>query len=272
MNFRTEYLDSSHLAEAIDVEKKTMGNYTYLKDAYTLYQKSPGELIGVYDEEKLIGIGRFTVLADKTGWLECLRVIPEYQHKGAGKLIYEEYLKLAGRYNCSSIAMYTGEKNIASSSLAEKYGLFTIGHFTGFHFKPELTESSSFIQLTPEKCDTLMQYKENYHDCLSVSRTFYHYNIENLSDFASMGMVYKDSESDSYIIAGARFQHHKTLHVALMEGDYQKCLAFIRNLAALLCIDDICFTLSVNNPLCNILMDFNAAADNSDIIVKELKF
>ena len=273
MKFTAKYVQDNEIAQAVKVEADTMGSYTYLKDAWELYRRSAGELIGIYDEGHMIGIGRFTVLADNSGWLECLRVTPEYQRMGAGKMIYDEYLKLAEKYQCSSIAMYTGMKNIKSSSLAEKYDLYTVQVFHGYHLTPKMTETDAhFHPLTPDACEELMKDQETYNGWLSVSRTFYHFKPENLKDFASNGMVYKDEESGSIVIAGARFQHGKALHVALMSGDMEKCLAFVNNLAAVQSIGDLTFTLAAPNPLEEVLLAKGAKMDAAEIIVKERTF
>ena len=272
MKFTVKYISDSDLAEAVRVEQETMGNYTYLKDAYELYKHTPGAMVGICDGEHMAGIGRFTVLPDNTGWLECLRVSPEYQHMGAGKMIYEEYLKLAEKYHCTSMAMYTGMKNIKSSSLAEKYGLYTVQVFHGFHIPAEMCACTPFRRLTPDEAEVLMQYKEKYHDYLSVSRTFYHFNKENIRSFAAEGMVYGDEESGSLVIAGARFQHYKTLHAALMEGNTEKCLSFLKTLAYIQGIHDITFTIASPCSLEDVLKEYGASMDSAEIIVKEKKF
>lgn len=273
MGFSLKYVTDNELADAVAVEEAAMGTYTYLADANELYKRSEGELIGICDNGKMIGIGRFTVLADRSAWLECLRVAPDYQRMGAGKMIYQEYLKLAEQFECTGMAMYTGRKNIKSSSLAEKFGLNTVQGFYGYHVKPERTEDyEAFVPVTPKEAEELMQYKEKYHDYLSVSRTFYHFNPENLKDFASRGMVYRHAESGSWVIAGARFQQYKALHCALMEGDAQLCLNFLKNLAAVQGIGDIVFTLAYDNPLEEVLMQNGASKDAPEIIVKERIF
>ena len=92
MSYTVKYATYQDLPQAISVEKETLGNYTYLEDAWHYFSTQKGELICVYDNTKMVGIGRFTVLPDGSGWLETLRVIPAYQRKGVGKEIYKKYL------------------------------------------------------------------------------------------------------------------------------------------------------------------------------------
>ena len=83
MDFTVKIAGYNDLPEADRVERETMSN-VYLSDAWHYFQSLGGGLVCVYDGDKMIGIGRFSVLPDGSGWLETLRVIPEYQNKGAG--------------------------------------------------------------------------------------------------------------------------------------------------------------------------------------------
>ena len=95
MEFTVKLATYDDRAEAVRVESETLPNATYLNDAWHYFNSLGGGLVCVYHGDKMIGIGRFSVLPDGTGWLETLRVVPEYQRKGAGKEIYIKWLELA---------------------------------------------------------------------------------------------------------------------------------------------------------------------------------
>ena len=121
MAFTVKLAQYSDLEECARVEYESMPNYPgYLRDAWHYFQSQKGACVCVYDGDEMIGIGRFTVLPDGTGWLETLRVSIPHQGKGAGKSIYRKYRELAAEYGCPSMAMFTGVKNVVSSGLAEK--------------------------------------------------------------------------------------------------------------------------------------------------------
>ena len=78
MEFTVKLAAYEDMAEAVRVEKETMGDYVYLADAWHYFNTLDGGLVCVYHGEKMVGIGRFSVLPDGSGWLETLRVTPEY--------------------------------------------------------------------------------------------------------------------------------------------------------------------------------------------------
>ncbi|MBR5502072.1 MAG: GNAT family N-acetyltransferase, partial [Oscillospiraceae bacterium] len=125
MDFTVKLASYSDMAEAGRVEKETMGSYTYLEDAWHYFSTLPGGMVCVSHGDKMVGIGRFSVSPDGSGWLETLRVVPEYQRKGVGREIYKKYVQLAQENGCPSMAMFTGTENVASSALAELFGLKT---------------------------------------------------------------------------------------------------------------------------------------------------
>ena len=119
------------LDKAVEVEEKAMKGSGYLRDVSELFLSDEvGPLLGAYkDGEELVGIAKYTVLADHTAWLETLRVAPEYQRQGVGRRLYEEFQKLSREKGVESMAMYTGLKNIPSYSLARVFGLDTAGRY-----------------------------------------------------------------------------------------------------------------------------------------------
>ena len=95
MAFRVQLASYDDMKECARVETEAMGTYIYLEDAWHYFNAQKGGLVTVYNEEDhMIGIGRFTVLYDGSGWLETLRISPEWQGQGAGKMIYKEYQRL----------------------------------------------------------------------------------------------------------------------------------------------------------------------------------
>lgn len=233
MNFKLKYATFADLNACVKVEKDTMGNYCYLEDCWHHFFKSKGKLICVYHEDIMVGIGRFTVLGDKSAWLETLRVIPEYQSKGVGKLIYSEYLKLAEKYHCKSIAMFTGIENKASKGLAIKHGLSLSAVHTGYHLNSfDKANAYDFKNISWQKaCEVILPLKDDFNGYMTSNRTFYQINAENIMQFASEGKVFYSESDGSVIVVGSRFQHSTALHIQFMAENYTKCIEFATNLA-----------------------------------------
>lgn len=275
MEFTVKLAAYDDRAEAVRVESETLPNATYLDDAWHYFNSLGGGLVCVYHGEKMIGIGRFSVLPDGSGWLETLRVVPEYQRKGAGKQIYKKWLELAEQLKCPSMAMFTGETNAASSGLAELYGLRTIGWHRGMHLTElEGGNPHGFVHTTWQRAvELVMPKKEEYHDYMCFNRTFHHINEANVKAFACEGKVFEDAESGSFIVCGARFQHQVALHIAMMDGDFDKCIDFAINYAKAQGIRKISCTFAIENEkLENALKARGFNADKNLIITKEVKF
>lgn len=275
MDFTVKIAGYGDLAAADAVERETMGDYVYLSDAWNYFNSLGGGLVCVYDGEKMIGIGRFSVLPDGSGWLETLRVIPSYQRKGAGKAIYKKWLEIAKELKCPSMAMFTGVSNAASSGLAELYGLKTVAQHRGYH----LTDLSGgcahgFKHTTRQRAAQLiLPKKEEYHDYMTFNRTFHHINEANAMAFADQGKVFEDEASGSFIVCGARFQHQVTLHIAMMGGDLDKCIDFAINYAKAQGLEKVSCTFRLENEkLENALKARGFKAESSDLITKEVRF
>jgi len=268
-----EYADRDECAR---VEHESMPNYPgYLSDAWHYFQSQKGACVCDYDGDEMIGIGRFTVLPDGTGWLETLRVAIPHQGKGAGKAIYGKYRELADEYGCPSMAMFTGVRNQISAGLAEKNGLMTAAVHRGYNLTGFTGGSPhGFVPVNPQRAVQLaLPLREEYNDYAVFNRTFYHVNEENICSFAAEGKVFEDKESGNFIICGARFQHHVALHIAMMGGDYDRCIDFAVNHARAMGVGKISCTFALGNEkLERALVSRGFTPDASDLITKEIVF
>lgn len=276
MAFTVKLAQYGDVAECARVEQASMPHYPgYLSDAWHYFQSQKGGCVCVYEEDELIGIGRFTVLPDGSGWLETLRVAIPHQGKGAGKAIYREYLRLAKEHCCPSMAMFTGIDNQVSSGLAEIHGLRTVAQHRGYH----LTDLSGgnahhFRPVNPQRAGELVApMREEYNDYMVFNRTFFHVNEANARCFATEGKVFEDSEDGSFIVCGARFQHNVTLHIAMMGGDYDHCIDFAINHAKAMGVPKVSCTFALGNEkLEKALQARGFQAESSDLITKEVVF
>lgn len=275
MDFTLKLAAYDDLEAADRVERATIPNYAYLADAWHYFNSLKGGLVCALDGDRMIGIGRFTVLPDGTGWLETLRVLPEYQRQGVGKMIYKKWLELAKEYGCPSMAMFTGVTNAASSGLAELYGLKTAAHHRGCHLTG-LTggDPHGFKHVYWQRTvQLILPHKDEYNDYMTFNRTFHHVNEANAKAFAIEGKVYEDEESGSFIVCGGRFQQNAALHIAMMGGDLDKCIDFAINLAKAQGIEKVSCTFALENKkLESALLARGFAADPVDLITKEIVF
>ena len=54
-----------------------------------------GCFIGLFEDDKLVGLGKYTVLIDRQGWLEGLHIHPDSRGKGYANLISDKLLNIA---------------------------------------------------------------------------------------------------------------------------------------------------------------------------------
>ena len=276
MAFTVKLAGYGDMEECVRVEGESTPGYPgYLRDAWYYFQSQKGACVCVYDGEKMIGIGRFTVLPDGTGWLETLRVSKEHQGRGAGKAIYKKYRELAQEYSCPSMAMFTGEKNVVSSGLAEKCGLKTNMHHRGYHLA-FLSGGCAhgFRHVPPQRAkELILPKKDEYNGYMTFNRTFFHINEANALCFAAEGKVFEDDTDGSFIVCGARFQHQAALHIAMMGGDYDRCIDFAIQYARAIGTAKVSCTFALENEkLENALKRRGFTPDKSDIITKEIVF
>lgn len=276
MAFNVKLAQYSDMEECVRVEYESMPNYPgYLRDAWHYFESQKGACVCVYEGDEMIGIGRFTVLPDGTGWLETLRVAIPHQGKGAGKAIYKKYRELAQEYGCPSMAMFTGEKNVVSSGLAEKNGLRTAATHRGYSLT-DLSggEPHGFRPVNSQRAAELaLPMCGEYNNHMVFNRTFFHINDANVRCFAAEGKVFEDPESGSFIVCGARFQHHAALHIAMMGGDYDRCIDFAVNHAKAMGVPKVYCTFTLGNEkLEKALIARRFTPDPSDIITKEIIF
>lgn len=275
MAFDVKLASYDDMEECVRVERETMGNYCYLEDAWHYFSNQRGGLAAVYHEDRMVGIGRFTVLFDGTGWLETLRISPKWQGQGAGKAVYEMYKQLAKENGCPSMAMFTGVNNKVSAGLAAFNGLSKAAEHRGYHLT-DLSggEAHGFKHVGWQRAvELIVPMMDEYNNYMVFNRTFYHVNEENAKGFAMEGKVFEDRESESFIVCGARFQHQVTLHIAMMGGDYGKCLDFAVNYAKAQGLEKVSCTFAIENEkLEQALKARGFTAEPSDLITMEIVF
>ncbi|MDO4460548.1 MAG: GNAT family N-acetyltransferase [Clostridia bacterium] len=252
MNLSYKIAEEKDLEACCEVEKATTPKMLYIKDAWSHYMATKGALVCVIDKDendKIIGIGRMTVMPDNMGWLECLRIHPDYQGKGAGNIIWNVWEKLAEDMKLKGLSMFTGTKNIASNHLAEKHNVFT----SGSHKPYTLSDFSGgnrhdFAPVNWERAEKLiLPKKDEYDNYITLNRTFFRINRENIRYFADRGFVFEDKLTGDFAVIGSRFQHSEVLYLMMCGGNTENCVDFAKNLACALGVKQLCCILSENN-------------------------
>ena len=254
-----EIRDYKRLEEISNVEKGTMGSYTYVDDAWNYYWNTEGSFLAAEKDGKIVGIAHLAVLPDKAGWFEALRVLPEYQNQGVGKALYEKAIELCKeRYHCVSLSMYTGRKNVRSVALAQKFGLVNEYEHLEYNYEVNCPATrGTFRNINWLRAqETALPLSGEYGGFVSVNRTWYRINEPNIRMMADKGYFYEDEEGNM-VCLGTRFQHDKKLFVLMLKGDYRKGMDFAVNLAYARNISTLtCTFVSSNRKLEQALKDY----------------
>ncbi|MBR5641393.1 MAG: GNAT family N-acetyltransferase [Firmicutes bacterium] len=180
------------------------------------------------DPAKIIGMGQYSVMPDGSGWLECLRILPEYQRTGAGRQIYERYQELWNETDAPHVAMFTGRKNVASKALSEVYGFEYTGAYDEYSLPLEGLDvkcPDGFVQITDlEIVARALDARQNIGDHIVFNRTYLHYTEPIYRWLIEKGMVWSDGEN--LLVLGARMLEERGWYLAFWQGDLDICLAF----------------------------------------------
>ena len=276
MEYTLRPLTPDFLSEGLRMEKAAMGDLCYLADVYEYYLTTVGEMTAVFAGDRLVGIGKLTVLWDGSGWLETLRVEPDWQRKGVGTAIYRRYMEQAEQLRLPRLAMYTGAANIPSAGLARCFGLERTSIFREYALPtaalPETPADGRGFAPVPEEeaFAVLSPYCQQYNGYFVMNRTYYRMNEGNCRGLAAAGRLWRDKESGTVLIAGARFQSDKGLHIGLLEGDRAHGLAFARLLAAQRGAGRLVCNFAVENPSLEAFLQQNGFTAGNDLMVMEV--
>jgi len=114
--------------DILDISKDIWQGSDYLPRLFHKWVDSEGYFLGAVDSDKnkVVGVGKFSILYDKSGWLEGLRVHINYRGQKIGRLISERLLEIAREYlkegKINKIAFATYIDSIESISLMKKLG------------------------------------------------------------------------------------------------------------------------------------------------------
>ncbi len=267
--------EKQDLPACLGVESAAMGKHLYLKDVAEYYTTTKGEFTLALVEDKVVGMGKLTVLFDGSAWLELLRVHPDFQRQGVGAKIYTRYLEQATAFRCPAIRMYTGAKNIPSAALAQKNGL---------HRGPEFCSMTLNLQNIPwekehlqgfclangqQAQELLLPMKEQAGGFFSINHTFYAVNPATCKGMAAAGWVYCAGENA--LVLGARFQPEKVWHIGAIAGDLEKNLRFAIARAAQCGVEKLSFHFPPQNQRLPLLLEqYGFTPDPSNDVVMEL--
>lgn len=219
----------SDLERMLEIEESAIPGYGYLfenKDFYFDGIQNKGEMILALKDNLPVGMGQYSVLPDGSGWLEILRVHKDFQHQGAGHAIYRRYMELAELTDAPAVAMFTGRKNIASKTLAEKNGFqLATAHMEYVKILEGMTECEHSFHLVTDALEAQKLLDDaSWGPFMGLNRTYFHMNLPLYKWLTEKKMVYSDGQST--LVLGCRMLKHRGYYIGYMSGDLRKCIQF----------------------------------------------
>ena len=239
MKYVTRAATMADVPRLREVEMRTLPHFTwYTTECAPLFIEQKGQRgemvvaerpdLPADDPERIIGIGQYSIMPDGSGWMECLRILPEFQRTGAGRQIYERYQELWNKTDAPHVAMFTDLEGFASKSLAELYGFRLAGTYDEYKLLlegVEAEEPEGFVRVTdPETVRKALESGEGVNDRIILNRTYLHYNEPVYRWLIEKGMVWSDGSS--LLVTGARMLEERGWFLPFWSGDREKCLAF----------------------------------------------
>lgn len=261
-------------AGLLAVEAGATPKLRYLDRVFDLFLSDPtGEFMIAEIDGRAVGCAKFTVMPDRSAWLETLRVAPDFQGRGLGKLMYQRFFELARRDGLAAMRMYTGISNLVSKGLAERFGFGRVGTYRGvWRLAPEETvPAADFRPVTdPDRAAELtLSLAERWAGFIVLNRTFYAVAPELGPRLAEAGWLHEDGSGNT-VVLGARFMPEQALHLAAFDGDPAACLGFALNQAAQRGgVRLSCYIPPADRELELVFLDKGFEKEPSDLIVME---
>lgn len=234
MEIVTRTLKDSDKVAALHIEAGAMPNNRYLDDVWDMFiSRENGVMLGAFINEQLQGIGRITRLYNNIGWLETLRVHPDYQNKGIGRVIYKRYFEAAETLGLNKLGMYTENYNIVSKTLAQSEGLDITGNYLEMVLPVDKDNIScnGFSLIPTEKAEeVLSKHYDDMGDYIVVNKTFYPVG-KGLGELLAKNRWAYTDQQENIVIAGNRYHSERMLHVPYIYGDKNVALKFVNCLA-----------------------------------------
>lgn len=121
-----------------DMTRNIWGGNDYIPKVFEeLVEDSRSNLMGIESNGRIIALSNLFLIDKNTGWLEALRVDPEFTGKGWGKMMVKHMCHFAIDKGLSELFFSTYYRNKASINLNEKFGFRKYATFTNLSLNLE---------------------------------------------------------------------------------------------------------------------------------------
>src|SRR5229473_3595212 len=109
---------------------KTWGGHDYIPTVWDEWLRDKGGKIFVAEVDgKQVGMNRVRLLRDGTGWLEGVRIHPDFRGKGLASLLGEMSMRYASGFGVSTFRLTSSSRNRAAHRQVAKMGFSEVARF-----------------------------------------------------------------------------------------------------------------------------------------------
>ena len=117
----------------MDFVTKTWGGHDYIPSVWDEWLRDKGGKIFVVEVDgKQVGMNRVRLLRDGTGWLEGVRIHPDFRGKGMASLLGEKSMQYASKLGVSTFRLTSSSRNRAAHRQVAKMGFSEVARFDVF--------------------------------------------------------------------------------------------------------------------------------------------
>ncbi|HLQ21089.1 MAG TPA: GNAT family N-acetyltransferase [Nitrososphaerales archaeon] len=109
---------------------KTWGGHDYIPSVWDEWLRDKGGKMFVVEVDgKQVGMNRVRLLKDGTGWLEGVRIHPDFRGKGLASLLGEKSMEYASKLGVSTFRLTSSSRNRAAHRQVAKMGFSEVARF-----------------------------------------------------------------------------------------------------------------------------------------------
>ena len=214
------------------IEKNALPNVIYIDDVWEHFtSKKDGIFLAVEKENELGGFGKLTTLFDDIGWLETIRIHPNYQGQGLGNALYMAYLSHAQALGLKKLGLYTEAWNTRSENLAKKHGFIKKGNFADYRKDVDKNAPyhGSFEPIENHEKNIISKYYGKMNEFCIINKTFFPAIPGLDQELVKRQWAFQDDHGN-FVVVGYRMQPHKALFLAYYDGDMIEIINFVNHL------------------------------------------
>lgn len=119
---------ASDREDVLEIVRQIWGGQGYLPSVFDEWLRDPRcHTFGVEADSRIVAVGNLRLVErGKTGWMEGLRVHPEYRKKGFARMLTNHLVSLGDSLGVQRLRYTTGSNNRASLKLAKEAGFARI--------------------------------------------------------------------------------------------------------------------------------------------------